>query len=51
MKLDHGQQEYGWKTAEALPDHLYNLPAIKSLLPEGKLSILDAGCGNGYIAG
>jgi len=51
MKLDHGQQEYGWENAAALADHFYNLPAIKSLLPSGKLNILDAGCGNGFIAG
>ena len=41
---------YGWKSAETLPDHAYTLPAIKNLLPEGKLTILDVGCGNGFIA-
>ncbi len=41
---------YGWKSAEALPDHAYTLPAIKYLLPEKGLTILDVGCGNGYIA-
>lgn len=41
---------YGWKSAEALADHAYTLPAIKHLLPEGVLTILDVGCGNGYIA-
>jgi len=51
MKLDHGLQEYGWESASPLADHSYNLPAIKSLLPPGKLNILDAGCGNGFIAG
>ncbi len=51
MKLDHGLQEYGWESADALADHSYTLPAIKSLLPAGKLNILDAGCGNGFIAG
>ncbi|NOY71250.1 MAG: methyltransferase domain-containing protein [Gammaproteobacteria bacterium] len=51
MKLDHGLQEYGWKSADALADHSYTLPAIKSLLPAGKLNILDAGCGNGFVAG
>ncbi len=50
MKLDHGLQEYGWTSADALADHSYTLPAIKSLLPAGKLNILDAGCGNGFIA-
>ena len=51
MNLDHGLQEYGWESAAALVDHSYTLPAIKSLLPSGKLNILDAGCGNGFIAG
>jgi len=41
---------YGWKSAESLADHAYTLPAIKCLLPEGVLTILDVGCGNGYIA-
>jgi len=34
-----------------LADHSYTLPAIQNLLPSGKLKILDAGCGNGFIAG
>ncbi len=40
---------YGWKSTEPLADHSYKLPAIKRLLPEGTLTILDVGCGNGYI--
>jgi len=49
--IEHGLNKYGWESADALPDHSYTLPAIKFLLPPGKLKILDAGCGNGFIAG
>lgn len=41
---------FGWQSAESLPVHAYTLPAIEHLLPAGKLSILDVGCGNGYVA-
>lgn len=41
---------YGWKSAEPLADHAYTLPAIRNLLPAGTSTILDVGCGNGYIA-
>lgn len=41
---------YGWRSAEALADHAYTLPAIKHLLPGEGMTILDVGCGNGYIA-
>jgi 2-polyprenyl-3-methyl-5-hydroxy-6-metoxy-1,4-benzoquinol methylase len=51
MKFDHGNHQYGWESAEASADHLYTLPAIKSLLPDGELKILDVGSGNGFIAG
>jgi len=51
MKFDHGNQNYGWKSADGMLVHSYTLSAIKSLLPLGKLKILDAGCGNGFIAG
>jgi len=51
MKQDKKNKiSYGWKSAESLADHAYTLPAIKCLLPEGVLTILDVGCGNGYIA-
>jgi len=42
--------DFGWNTAEAQDDHAYTLPAIRELLPQGRLRILDAGCGNGYVA-
>lgn len=41
---------YGWETPDPLADHSYTLPAIKRLLPSGTFKILDAGCGNGFIA-
>lgn len=42
---------YGHDQAGALRHHAYVVPAIQALLPPGKgLSILDAGCGNGYVA-
>ena len=52
MKKDWwGRYCYGWNSAEALPDHAYTLPAIKQLLlGGGGLTVLDVGCGNGYIA-
>lgn len=52
MKIENGLKTYGWVSAERTPAHSYLLPAIKRLLPAEKgLNILDAGCGNGYIAG
>jgi len=51
MPLEHGSQAYGWDSAKSTPDHDYTFPAIVKLLPEGVGSILDAGCGNGAIAG
>jgi len=51
MKEDGGGRCcYGWSLAESLADHAYTLPAIKYLLTRGGLTILDVGCGNGYIA-
>jgi len=49
--FDPGLREYGWKTADSSSDHAYTLPAIVKLLPRGRLTVLDAGCGNGAIAG
>ena len=51
MKIDHGLEKYGWVFADALTDHAYTFPAINALLPPGNLKILNAGCGNGFIAG
>ena len=51
MKIAWGNNlSYGWRSAAGLANHDYILPAIKHLLPGGTLTILDAGCGNGYIA-
>jgi len=48
--MSNKTKEYGWISAKKLDDHDYTIPAIIDLLPTGTLSILDAGCGNGYIA-
>jgi 2-polyprenyl-3-methyl-5-hydroxy-6-metoxy-1,4-benzoquinol methylase len=43
---------FGWKTSDRTPAHDYIAPAVLQLLPSGRsLQILDAGCGNGYLAG
>jgi SAM-dependent methyltransferase len=44
-------REYGWKGPEASHCHSYIKEKICELLPDGKISILDAGCGNGYLVG
>jgi SAM-dependent methyltransferase len=41
---------YGWQSPESTEAHAYVLPALKRLLPKEALTILDVGCGNGYIA-
>jgi SAM-dependent methyltransferase len=47
----HDPQFWGWNTADRAPHHAYLLPAINALLPNPDfLSVLDAGCGNGFIA-
>lgn len=52
MKLEEGIKQYGWHVRDAEPVHNYVLPAMLKLLPKGRtLSILDAGCGNGFVAG
>jgi 2-polyprenyl-3-methyl-5-hydroxy-6-metoxy-1,4-benzoquinol methylase len=52
MKIDNGIKAYGWTSADRTNAHNYILPAIIRLLPPGKqLSVLDAGCGNGFVAG
>lgn len=52
MRIDNRIKAYGWTSAQPTQAHAYNLPAIRSLLPRGKpLTILDVGCGNGYLAG
>lgn len=43
---------YGWNSANPTEAHRCLLPSIVHLLPSSKpITILDAGCGNGYIAG
>ena len=49
--IDHGLRNYGWDSSDSLTNHAYTLPAIIDLLPGKNLTILDAGCGNGFIAG
>jgi len=45
-----GTGAYEFQDVEASIHHGYNLPAIEKLMPAGKHKILDAGCGNGYVA-
>lgn len=53
MTIDPGLRDYGWKSTEATPAHNYLLPAIIDLIQDlgDDLSVLDAGCGNGFVAG
>jgi 2-polyprenyl-3-methyl-5-hydroxy-6-metoxy-1,4-benzoquinol methylase len=52
MDFNQGIDRYGWTSPDQTSAHSYLLPAIKKLLPgDGQLTILDAGCGNGYVAG
>ena len=52
MKTENEGNVYGWASADRTDAHAYILPAIIKLLPDSKkLNILDAGCGNGYVAG
>jgi 2-polyprenyl-6-hydroxyphenyl methylase/3-demethylubiquinone-9 3-methyltransferase len=44
-------KNYDWNKDSPEDCHSYVLPTILKLLPCGKHIILDAGCGNGYIAG
>lgn len=50
--MENQKSNFGWKTSEPTPAHDYIVPAVLRLLPGGRLlRILDAGCGNGYLAG
>jgi 2-polyprenyl-3-methyl-5-hydroxy-6-metoxy-1,4-benzoquinol methylase len=52
MNIVDERNLYGWVSADQTIAHPYVLPAIKKLLPaDQKLLILDAGCGNGFVAG
>lgn len=42
---------YGWSSPDCTPAHNYILPRITTLIPKNVKRILDAGCGNGYLAG
>ena len=44
-------RKYGWSSADCTPAHKYLLPRITTLIPQNVQRILDAGCGNGYLAG
>ena len=44
-------ERYGWKSTDSLAAHKYILPKVLSLIPRGNLTIMDIGCGNGYMAG
>lgn len=41
---------YTFKDVEPSIHHGYNLPTIEKMLPAGQHRLLDAGCGNGYVA-
>jgi len=48
---NEGLSKYGWGSNKPKESHNYIFPKIQELLPnEKKLRILDAGCGNGYMA-
>lgn len=50
--MDQFNDNYGWQSADPTPAHAYLLPNILKLLPgDSPLNILDAGCGNGFLAG
>jgi predicted RNA methylase len=50
--MKNTQENYGWQYSEPTPAHDYILPAVLHLLPERRsMNILDAGCGNGFLAG
>jgi len=49
--MNNPKTQFGWDSADPVLAHQYILPAVLSLLPKGgPLNILDAGCGNGYLA-
>ncbi len=50
MLINQEQTKYGWQFPDPLLHHAYILPKIIKLLPDGVEKIIDAGCGNGYIA-
>lgn len=44
-------KRYGWQSTDSVAAHKYIFPKVLSLLPGGNLTIMDVGCGNGYMAG
>jgi 2-polyprenyl-3-methyl-5-hydroxy-6-metoxy-1,4-benzoquinol methylase len=49
--MNNPKTQFGWESANPVLAHRYIIPAILSLLPTDRpLNILDAGCGNGYLA-
>lgn len=48
----HGVAGYKWVSTQSHGHHEYNVPGVLGLLPkkERPLRILDAGCGNGFLA-
>ena len=44
-------KDYGWETTDEDVSHGYILPAVKALIgAQTQLKVLDAGCGNGFMA-
>ena len=49
--INDGLQKYGWSEAAPKVSHDYIFPKVLELMPANMpLRILDAGCGNGYMA-
>lgn len=49
--INHGLQKYGWSETAPKESHNYIFPKVLDLIPSNRaLQILDAGCGNGYMA-
>lgn len=44
-------KQYSWKDSSEPYSQSYIWPVIQNLLPNGKLSIVDIGCGNGNLSG
>ena len=52
MHVGQSPVRYGWVDESPTATHGYVFPAVERLMPEGdRLTIIDVGCGNGWIAG